>query len=132
MIVSTATVSLPVTTFTAAILALLVFGLAVYTMAQRVVHDQSWGDGGDPTMRLAIRAHGNLVEYAPIFVILMALLELRGADPTWLAVMASVFVFARVVYVAYSLVAQKLPLRILGFWGSAAPIAAGGVWLLMA
>ena len=32
----------------------------------------------------AIRGHGNLIEYAPLFLILMLLLELTGASETFL------------------------------------------------
>lgn len=131
MIAETTTQMLPITTMTASALGLLVFALAMYTMSRRVIHEQPWGDGDIPSLRTAIRAHGNLIEYAPIFLILMALLERRGASPHGLLLMGGVFVSARLIYLAYALVAQKLPLRILGFWGSVTPIAAGAIWALV-
>lgn len=131
MLVDTTPMILPLTTMTAGLTGLLVFGLAVYTMAQRVVHEQSWGDGEVPSLRLAIRAHSNLTEYAPVVLILMALLELRGADPRGLMAMGGLFILARVSYAMYALISQKLALRIIGFWGSALPIVAGALWLLI-
>ncbi len=131
MIAGDTTPLLPLTTITAGVLGMLIFGLAVYTMAQRVIHDRSWGDGGISSLRSAIRAHGNLTEYAPMLLVLMALLEIRGAEPYGVIAMGSVFVVARLLYVIYAVVAQKLPLRILGFWGSALPLAAGAVWALI-
>ena len=38
----------------------------------------------DKTLQRSIRGHGNLVEYAPLFLILMFILELSGAPQTQL------------------------------------------------
>ena len=38
----------------------------------------------DETLQRSIRGHGNLVEYAPLFLILMFILELSGAPQTQL------------------------------------------------
>ncbi|MEO0679422.1 MAG: MAPEG family protein, partial [Pseudomonadota bacterium] len=39
----------------------------------------SLGDGGDLRLQRRTRAQGNLVEYAPLFLILLALAEMQGA-----------------------------------------------------
>ncbi|MEM1347326.1 MAG: MAPEG family protein [Myxococcota bacterium] len=123
--------SLPITTTVLATLALLLVVLSIVTMVQRVRHDQPWGDGDIPELRRAVRAQGNLVEYAPVLLLALAALELRGASVTLLAALGASFVLARVAYVAYAFVTGHLALRILGFWGSVGPIAIASVWLLL-
>jgi len=123
--------SVTITTTVLATLALLLVALSVVTMVQRVRHDQSWGDGDIPELRRAIRAQGNLVEYAPVLLRVLAALELRGASDTFVTALGASFVLARVAYVAYAFVTEHLALRILGFWGSVAPIAIASVWLLL-
>lgn len=42
------------------------------------------GDGGDPELFKAIRIHGNFIENAPLFALVLAAAELRGAGAGWL------------------------------------------------
>jgi len=46
----------------------------------------------------AIRAHGNFTEYVPIALIVLAMLELRGAAPGLLWVLGGVLLIGRVVH----------------------------------
>ena len=124
--------SLPITSVVTASLALLMVGLAFATVMKRVATGQAWGDGGDLALQRTIRAHAHLVEYAPWFLLVLGLLEVRGTSRTALLVMAAAFVASRVIYLVYSFVRQAVPLRIVGFWSSALPIAVGAVWLLVA
>lgn len=46
----------------------------------------------------AIRGHGNLIEYAPLFLILMLALELSDASKYWLYVNGSIFTLGRTMH----------------------------------
>ncbi len=55
----------------------------------------SVGDGGDIDLRLAMRRHANFVEYVPLMLILIALLELNKVDGTVIHVMGATLVGVR-------------------------------------
>ncbi|HCO65571.1 MAG TPA: hypothetical protein DIT60_12395, partial [Alcanivorax sp.] len=59
----------------AALAALIILALAANVVRLRLRHGVSLGDGGRGELNRAIRAHGNAVEYTPVILILMALLE---------------------------------------------------------
>lgn len=46
----------------------------------------------------AIRGHGNLIEYAPLFLILMLALELSDASKFWLYFNGSIFTIGRLMH----------------------------------
>ena len=91
-------VSLPITTLlTCCLLAwLLVLSWRVIKVRQSGV--ASLGDGGDEKLQRRIRAQANLTEYAPLFVVLIAILELQNANPIVLMVIAFVFLAGRLVH----------------------------------
>jgi uncharacterized membrane protein YecN with MAPEG domain len=89
---------LPITSATAAVVALLLLFLAVQTVRQRLRAKQAFGDGGDKQLIYASRSHGNLAEHAPIVLIMIGLLENSGANPNILKWVAIVFVVARIAH----------------------------------
>ena len=64
-----------VTGIVASILALLYVKLTFNVIGQRRQHKVGLGDGGHESLNRAIRAHGNLAEFAPIGLILIGCLE---------------------------------------------------------
>ncbi|MEG3145553.1 MAPEG family protein [Sphingomonas sp. RT2P30] len=88
---------LTITALMAAALALLLVALAINTIRLRMKHAASYGDAGQHGLTAAIRAHGNLTEYAPLGVVLVGLLEQGGANRTALAIAATAFVVARLL-----------------------------------
>lgn len=58
----------------------------------------SLGAGSDPAMIKAFRAHGNLTEWAPIAVMLIAGMEYLGASTTLVASLAGVYFIARTLH----------------------------------
>lgn len=72
----------PITSLYAALTALLVIALASLVVRGRWLHRVGLGTGGSPELERAVRVHANLVEYAPIGLILLLLLEL-AALPAW-------------------------------------------------
>ncbi len=66
----------------AALLGLLLLVLAGAVVRLRGKHKVGIGDGGHEDLALAGRAHANFIEYVPIALILLLLLEYRGV-PAW-------------------------------------------------
>lgn len=88
----------PVTTIYAALLGLLYLTLAYLVVRARDKHSVTLGEGPAGELVQPIRVHANLVEYAPIFLILLLLAEL-GSSPAWLLHGAgTVFVIGRVLH----------------------------------
>jgi len=82
----------------AALLTLLILGLAVRVMLIRRRTRIGLGDGGDRSVACAIRAHGNAVEYVPLALILLLVLELDQTVPLLLHAFGIALVLARVVH----------------------------------
>ncbi|WP_417249878.1 MAPEG family protein [Celeribacter sp.] len=53
--------------------------LSLYVSLGRKARNQYKGDGGDTVMQTRIRQHGNFIEYTPITLLLIAMLESQGA-----------------------------------------------------
>ncbi len=70
-----------VTALYAALLALLAVALGAWVATLRVRHRVGLGDGGQSRLTRAIRAHGNLLETAPLALLLLLLAELTAALP---------------------------------------------------
>ena len=83
------------TALAAALLTLLQIGLTVLVIRARRGLRVNLGDGGNDTMQKRVRMHGNLTENAPLFLILLGLLEIGGGAPLLVRVAGPVFVVAR-------------------------------------
>jgi uncharacterized membrane protein YecN with MAPEG domain len=121
---------LPITLATASAFTLLCLILGLRVSQRRGKLNLNFGDGGDAEMTMRIRAHGNLIEYAPILLIVLALMELAGANKTVLASAAGLFVLLRI---AHGIGTSKgvLVLRAIGSLGSYLMLLAAGVYGLM-
>src|SRR5262245_12680197 len=86
---------LPMTLATAGALGLIGLILALRVTMGRAKHRVNMGDGGNPDMIVRMRTHANFVEYVPLMLVLLGLLELGGANRTALMVGAAVLVVAR-------------------------------------
>ena len=89
---------LPITSVTAALLALLLLFLAILTVRHRLNLKAAFGDAQDPKLIAASRSHGNLAEHAPMVLIMLGLLEYSGANATVLSVIAAAFVLGRIAH----------------------------------
>ncbi len=79
----------------ASLLAFLFIALSFNVIRNRLKMKVALGDGGKDAMQQAVRAHGNLAEYAPIFLLLLGLAEYQGL-PTWAVhVLGTVFLLGR-------------------------------------
>ncbi len=90
---------LPVTLITASILALIALVLAFRVSFGRYKHRVSVGDGGNPDMTALIRTHGNFVEYVPLILILMGILEMSKVNRIMLLIVAVLLIVLRIFHV---------------------------------
>src|SRR3546814_21097062 len=71
-----------ITPLYAALCGLLLIGLALGVVRLRQRHGVGIGDGGHKDLAMAIRVHANFVEYVPLALLLLFLLDLRR-QPLW-------------------------------------------------
>ncbi|QIG78516.1 MAPEG family protein [Stakelama tenebrarum] len=89
---------LPATLATAAAAALCNLWLAMRIGALRNREKVLIGDGGHPLLIARMRAQANFVEYTPIFLILMALVELAGGMTLALWIIGALYIVARILH----------------------------------
>ncbi len=80
----------------AALLGLLAAFLAIRVILNRVRTSVNAGDGGDAALAQAIRAHANLVEHAPLVLIVLAFAEAGGTWRWLVVVLGAALVVARI------------------------------------
>lgn len=89
---------LPITLTIAAAAAFTHIWLASRCIRSRFQHGVSIGDGDNVTLRTRMRAHANFSENAPIFLILLGLVELGGGNATLLWIAGIGFILARIAH----------------------------------
>lgn len=82
----------------ACILTIVYLVLSIRTIKMRRRSKTAIGMGSDASLQRAIRAHGNFAEYAPLALILMALMELNEGSPMVLNICGALFVLGRVLH----------------------------------
>ena len=82
----------------AALAALLVVVLSIRVVMRRVSARITLGDGDDKELKKRIRAQANCIEYLPLALLLLLLLELNQTRPVLLHVFGIVLIVARVVH----------------------------------
>lgn len=88
--------SFPISTVVAGLLGLWLVVLSVNVVRLRRSSEVSLGAGDDRRLMRAVRAHGNLTEYAPLFTILLVLAEAQGGSAVLLGALGALFVAGRV------------------------------------
>ncbi len=121
-----------ITAYVAGILGILQFILMMAVGVARGPAGVSLGDGGNEALQRNIRRHGNLAENAPIFILLLGLLELANGNATWVFYLGVVFIVARFAHaLALSGIAAGI-LRPVGAFGTLIPGITAAVMLLLA
>jgi uncharacterized protein len=83
----------------AGILGLLLIALSAFVIAGRVKFKVDIGDGGNAQMQLRIRTQANFVEYVPLALILIMLIEYQKIGPSWLVMaLAGALVAGRLLH----------------------------------
>ena len=120
---------LPVTSITAAIAAIMLVALGMFTGMQRVRSKVLLGTSDDDILLRRVRAHGNFTEYVPIALIVLMLTEARGTDATLLWTMAGLLIAGRILH-AVGILGVILPARSIGMMMTLVSILIGAVALL--
>jgi uncharacterized protein len=81
-----------------AILALLYAVLALQVIRLRRRNHAAFSDGGNTSLRNAIRAHGNFMEYVPIIALMVALLEMSGASALRIHLLMGALLVSRLIH----------------------------------
>jgi len=112
-------VHLPITLHAAVILAAMLVLLSLPISLRRRKVKVSLGVGDDAALQNLVRAHGNFTEYAPMGLLLLAVLELSGGSPRNLWILAGLLVVGRLVHM-------------IGMWGMVLPLRVTGTFLTQA
>jgi uncharacterized membrane protein YecN with MAPEG domain len=90
------------------------------------------GDGGNRDLLLAMRRHANFVEYVPIALILLVLLELNGVSKIAIHSLGAALVLARICH-AFGIKAENIKSagRAIGAAVSALVTLVASVWAIV-
>lgn len=120
-----------ITPLFAALLGLIFFFLSLRTSLERRRARVSIGDGGDKGLLMAIRAHGNFIEYVPISLLLMAFLEMRAVSIYVIMVLGTMLVAGRCLHaIGISRANANIRLRQIGAGLSLLVLLIASLWLL--
>jgi uncharacterized membrane protein YecN with MAPEG domain len=122
---------LSIVPFYAAVLTLFFVGLSVRTLRMRRRLNIAIGDAGDKELLRAMRVHANFAEYVPLSLLLFLMMELAGAHPMLLHVLAILLVLGRLSH-AYgvSQVRERYAFRVFGMAMTFATLLLSSAWLL--
>ena len=115
---------LPVTFSFVSVLAILLIPLTGWVGVLRGKIGVLRGDGGNPDLFKRIRIHGNLMENAPLFALVLGASEYAGLGLFWLWLAVATFVAGRILhYVLYdstmrggAMLVTVLPGVLMGLW----------------
>lgn len=119
----------PITAIFAALLALMLVGISVRVTMLRAKKKISFFDGGDAQLGHAIRVQGNFIEYVPMALVLMGVIEWTGARPGLVYAYGAVLLAARFVH-AFGLYSDVFKARVIGTSTTWLLIAVGAVAVL--
>ena len=91
-------VTLPITLTIAAAAALINIWLGIRVSQLRIRDKVSIGDAGNNRVACRMRAHANFIEYTPIFLILLAAVEMARGPQTWLWAVAILYILGRLAH----------------------------------
>ena len=119
---------LTITLVTASVLGLIFIWLSSRVIGGRVQNEVLIGDGDNQDLVFRIRTHANFTEYVPIFLFILAGLEIMGGHRLTLIILAAVFVVARLSHVAGMGPDANLKPRQFGIIGSFTCIGAASLY----
>ncbi len=109
----------------------IIFGINVGVIRGKT--NTNIGVGEDHNLMLAIRAHGNLAEWAPIAVMLIGAMEYLGASKAMVASLAGAYFIARILQSVGILKEGEKPhpFRIAGALGNVVTIIWASVYVFL-
>ena len=121
-----------ITALYAGLLGLMSIGIAVAVGRVRGATGISIGDGGNIEVTAAMRRHANFIEFVPLSLILIALLELNGVSGTAVHALGAGLVVARLCHaLGYSSDESGSVLRPIGAVGSTLVLAIASIWAIV-
>jgi uncharacterized protein len=87
-----------ITAFYLALLALLYALLTLHVIRLRQGNRAAFGDGDSITLRRAIRAHSNFIEYVPIVTPMVGFMEMSGASAVRIHLLMGALVVSRLLH----------------------------------
>jgi uncharacterized membrane protein YecN with MAPEG domain len=131
----------PVTSWVAATCGIMLVALSLNVIRLRWAHRVLIGNNNNETILRANRAQANFLEYVPMALIMMGLLEARGTDHDALNMLGIVLLIARASH-AYSILfhetwqsdaqlLKRIPFRSLGMIGTFYVLFTEIHWLLV-
>ena len=117
----------------AAILALFFVGLSVRTIKLRRKGQIAVGDIGHPELQRAARVHANFAEYVPLALLLIFMVEMRGAATYWVDALALCLLIGRISH-AYgvSQINEVFKYRVFGMAMTFTCLITSALYLLVA
>jgi len=110
------------------------FSIVLAGMAGRVRRRKnvSFGDGDDAELRLAMRRHANFIEYVPLILILLGILELNNVSNVWLHIFGLLLLVTRISH-AFGLRvdAGTNITRVIGAGGTILILIATSMWSIV-
>ena len=88
------------------------------------------GEGDNETLLRAVRAHGNFVEYTPMFLISLFLIDHVSKNCEYILVIGSGFILGRISH-ATSMFLKKGILRVAGMMLTFIPLISNFVYLII-
>jgi len=120
---------IPITAVFVALHALLLAGVSIRITVLRAKKKIDYLDGGDKELGRAIRAQGNFIEYVPMALALMGLIELMGARHWIVYTFGAVLLAARLAH-AWSMYSNVFQARVVGTSATWLLLAVGGLAVL--
>jgi uncharacterized membrane protein YecN with MAPEG domain len=123
----------PITTaLYAGLLGLLAVAVAFPAGMLRGKLNISVGDGGNANLLLAMRRHANFIEWVPLALLLIALLELNGVSTRAIHGLGAALLVARLLHaVGLKSDSMKSVARGVGAMATAVTTVVASVWLLV-
>jgi len=121
-----------ITALYAGLLGLIAIGVAFPAGSLRGKLGISIGDGGNPDLLLAMRRHANFVEWVPLALLLIALLELNGARHWAVHALGAALVIGRILHpLGLRAETMRRPERFAGATLSALVTVIASLWLIV-
>ena len=121
-----------ITLLYAGLLGLLAMGLAASCGRARGKTGIGIGDGGNEELIIAMRRQANFVEFAPIVLILIGLLEMNGVSGTVIHGLGAVFLVSRLCHAfGFTVSHPAHVLRTIGAVGSTLTLVVSSIWAIV-
>ena len=120
---------LPVTALLTGGMAAMLVGLSLLVSFRRIQAKVSIGDGGDAILLRRIRAQANFVEFTPMALIAIGLVEHLGGSTLQATSLGGALALGRLIHAA-GMLGNIVPLRMLGMILTYASLLGSASWLV--